>query len=32
LETDASDFDRTVEEVKKLGATSPKRLRKGDAQ
>jgi len=32
LEADASDFDRTVEEVKKLGATSPKRLRKGDAQ
>jgi len=25
-------LDRTVEEVKKLGATSPKRLRKGDAQ
>jgi hypothetical protein len=32
LEADASDFDRTVEEVKKLGATNPKRLRKGDAQ
>ena len=32
LEADISDFDRTVEEVKKLGATSPKRLRKGDAQ
>jgi len=32
LEADVSDFDRTVEEVKKLGATSPKRLRKGDAQ
>jgi hypothetical protein len=32
LEADASDFDRTVEEVKQLGASSPKRLRKGDAQ
>jgi hypothetical protein len=32
LEADANDFDRTVEEVKKLSATSPKRLRKGDAQ
>ena len=32
LEAATSDFDRTVEEVKKLGATSPKRLRKGDAQ
>ena len=32
LEADASDFDLTVEEVKKLGASSPKRLRKGDAQ
>ena len=31
LEATTSDFDRTVEEVKKLGATSPKRLRKGDA-
>ena len=32
LEAATSDFDRTVEEVKKLGATNPKRLRKGDAQ
>jgi len=32
LEADVSDFDRTVEEVKKLGVSSPKRLRKGDAQ
>jgi len=32
LDADASDFDRTVAEVNKLGATRPKRLRKGDAQ
>lgn len=32
LEADVSDFDRTVEDVKKLGATRSKRLRKGDAQ
>jgi hypothetical protein len=34
LEADSvtSDFDLTIEEVKKLGATSPKRQRKGDAQ
>jgi hypothetical protein len=32
LEVATSDFDRTIEEVKKMGATSPKRLRKGDAQ
>ncbi len=25
-----SDFDRTVEQIKKLGAPKPKRVRKGD--
>ena len=27
-----SDFDRTVEQIKKLGASKPKRVRKGDAK
>ena len=27
-----SDFDRTVEQIKKLGAPKPKRVRKGDAK
>jgi hypothetical protein len=27
-----SDFDRTVEQIKKLGATKPKRVRRGDAK
>lgn len=30
-ETVTSDFDRTIEEVKKLGAATPRRSRKGDA-
>jgi len=27
-----SDFDRTVEQIKKLGAGKPKRVRKGDVK